>query len=457
MKLLIKLIFIFALAVGFTANGNRISSANFSKSEILTESELLEVAKILSGDKIARLDSLLNEFETRYRFNGNILVALEGYNVFERSVGYSDPIRKERATPQTIYQLASVSKQFTATAIMLLKADGRLSFDDPAVTYIPELPYKDVTIKHLLNHMGGLPNYMYLTDKYWTKSIPPDNEDAIALMATYKLPAYFKPGARYDYSNTGYMVLATIVERISGMSLNDFLQRRVFTPLHMFSTYIYSTADSSVSRRQADGFRAYRSGYSRIADTRNNGPVGDKGVCSTTGDMFKWDRALYNGAIIKPAILHEAFTPATTNGGKSVPYGYGFRMRDYDGSTVIYHNGLWEGARTNFHRYLNSQNTIIVLNNTSTHINHELVRQIENIIGNGNKTNVTEMIARTAMEDGVDAALDLYADLLHADPLLHIDLARIAEVAEYLKKAGKIQKATHLDKLNIIVKELTAA
>ncbi|KAF0199733.1 MAG: beta-lactamase [Bacteroidetes bacterium] len=455
MKQLTRLLLILMLIAGFSGYDSRIASANFSKSEILTEQENLDLCKIFSADKIARIDSLVSVFSTRFRFNGNILVAINGYNVFQRSVGYADPISKIAAKPETIYQLASVSKQFTAAAIMLLELDGKLCFDDLLVKYIPELPYDKVTLHHLLHHIGGLPNYMYLTDRYWENPTPPDNEDVVELMARYKLPAFFQPGSRYDYSNTGYVMLATVVERISGMSLNEFLQRRVFKPLGMTSTYVYSTADTTIERRHIDGFRASRSGFSRILDTRNNGPVGDKGVCSTTGDMFKWDRALHMGSPINSEMLEEAFSPVKTNNGREVPYGYGFRIKEFNGERVIYHNGLWEGSRTNFHRYCDSQNTIIVLNNTSIRTNHELVRQIEAVIGDSKETGITEMIAKTAIEEGVETALDLYNEILDSNPDVEVDFEKIATVADYLLKAGKTEKASELEKLYTIGREVS--
>ncbi|HCT69807.1 MAG TPA: serine hydrolase, partial [Bacteroidales bacterium] len=174
---------------------------------------------------------------------------------------------------------------------MLLKSDGRLDFDDKVADYIPELPYPGVRISHLLHHTGGLPNYMYLIDKYWSKNYPPDTEDVIAMLERYRLPAFFKPGSRYDYSNTGYVVLAALVERITGMSLNEFLQRRVFIPLGMKNTYVYRSADSNLVKRHIDGFRALKSGYLRIQESKSNGPVGDKGVCSTLEDLYIWDQA----------------------------------------------------------------------------------------------------------------------------------------------------------------------
>ena len=454
MRFIFRILLIVSLVFGLTGNDGAISSATLDKSDILTDQENLELCRIINASGIQRIDSLISAYKQNGRFNGNILVALNGFNVYQTSAGYADPLNKIPARPETIYQLASVSKQFTAAAIMILKADGKLDFDDLLIRHIPELPYPEVTIRQLLHHTGGLPNYMYLTDRYWKSDLPPDNEDVVELMAKYRLPAFFKPGSRYDYSNTGYMLLATVVQRVSGMSLNAFLQLRIFGPLGMTSTYVFSTADSLVSRRQADGFRATRHGYSRITDTRNNGPVGDKGVCSSVGDMFKWDCALYTDSPISQELIQEAFTPVETTGGKEVQYGYGFRIR-YAGETrVIYHNGLWEGARTNFMRYPDHRNTIIVLNNTSTRINHELTRQIEAIILGNDEAEVTDLITRKAIEEGADQAIETYNELLENENMAAVNFDVVDSIISYLDKSGKKEKALQLKQVSVVCREL---
>lgn len=447
MRQLSRLILTLLLTLFFAGNGYLTSGTGFEESEILTGYEELELNKILSADKIERLDSLLDAFVTSKKFHGNVLVALNGYKVFERSAGYADPLRKEAATPASVYQLASVSKQFTAAAIMLLQADNRLDIDDKVVKYIPELPYKDVKISHLLHHTSGLPKYFYLINKYWGKNYAPDNEDIIYLLKRYKVPAFFKPGQQYDYSNTGYVVLASIVERITGMSLNDFLQRRVFIPLGMNNTYVYSSVDTSVIKKQLDGYKSLRTGYARINETKNNGPVGDKGVCTTIEDLFIWDQALYTDSPISQEMLKKAFSPVYCSGGKEVPYGYGFRLRTYNDENVIYHNGVWEGFRTNFHRYPAHRNTIIVLNNTSTRVNHELVSQIESIIFNTPADDITRTLVNLALERGYEEAYDYYLSVTDSGQSEQVDLERLVEVGSFMQSSGKAGKSREMAKL----------
>lgn len=447
MKLVFKVLISILLIIGFSPFDSQTSSANYNEIEILSDEESEHLSKIIAGDVVIRLDSLIDAFSQHQRFSGNILVAVGGNDIYSRSVGFADPLRKESVNQSTVFQLASVSKQFTAAAIMLLKSDGRLDFTDSLVKFIPELPYREITISHLLHHMSGLPNYMYLIDKFWNDSNAPDNEDVIDLMARHKLPLFFKPGAQYDYSNTGYMMLATVVQRISGLSLNEFLQRRLFKPLGMNNTYVYSSVDTNIVRKQIDGFRSTRRGYYRIADSHHDGSVGDKGVCSTIEDLSKWDKALYNGFPISNELVDMAFEPATTLSGKVIPYGQGFRLRESNGTRVVYHNGIWEGARTNFHRFIDQESTIIVLNNTSISSNHELVRLIENTLMQEKSVVITSKISQLVIEEGLDSALDYFSEISESEPFLHPDIRKFMQAADYMYSIGKDKKAEDFKKL----------
>lgn len=447
MRLLYRFVLIALFFIGFSSYESRIASATYVESEILTNNELHDLTRLIADDVILKIDSLVNRFSSHYRFSGNIIVAYDGSEIYSKSVGYADPLKKEPAKPETIFQLASVSKQFTAAAIMLLQSDGKLNINDSLTKFIPELPYKGVVLTHLLHHISGMPNYMYLIDKYWHEVNPPDNEDVINLMAKYKIPLFFKPGSRYDYSNTGYVLLATVVERVSGLSLNDFLQKRVFQPLGMKNTFVYCSSDTTVKRAQADGFRATRRGYVRIQESDHDGIVGDKGVCSTTADLLKWDNALYESSFLNDELRELAFSPAMTSTGREVPYGCGFRLRDCNGCKVVYHNGIWEGSRTNFHRFIDQRNTIIILNNTSISSNHELVRLIEATLNHETSLEVTARITKLLINEGYQAAYDYYYEIQETDPIARPDIRKLMQAVEYLEKIGKVNKAEEFKKL----------
>lgn len=185
----------------------------------------------------------------------------------------------------------------------------------------------------------------------------------------------------------------------------------------------------------------------RIMETKSNGPVGDKGVCSTIEDLYIWDQALYSGFPLSEELLDEAFSPVRTLSGKEVPYGYGFRLRTYNDEKVVYHNGVWEGFRSNFHRYPESRSTIIVLNNTSTRMNHELVSQIESIIHNYPVEDITRAMAGLALEKGCEEAYDFYLFLEDTGQSEQVDIERLAVVSAFMEQTGKPAKAGEINRL----------
>lgn len=453
MKHIYRTLIISILIVGFSPLDNRIASANFNRNEILTDAENHQLSNLIASTTIHKIDSLVNLYSTQKRFSGNILVALAGQEIYSRSIGFHDPIEKENLEKNNIFQLASVSKQFTAAAIMLLTIDGKIELDEVITKYIPDFPYQDITLTHLLHHTSGLPNYMYLVDRYWKNSYAPTNDDIIKLLTKYKLPTFFKPGSKYDYSNTGYVILATVVQRVSGVSLNNFLKDRIFKPLGMNNSYVFSSSDSTCKRLHIDGFKSIKNGFIRYKASNNDGPVGDKGICSTIEDMFKWDKALYQESIFSKDILEQAFLPAKDRKGRDIPYGFGFRIRESIGSgKVIYHNGIWQGFRTNFHRYIESGNTIIVLNNTSIRTNHELVSKIEAILNNSKVETETAKITQILINNGSDSAKEYFEELIEVNPFFHLNVRKLMQAADYMSTIGKEKKADEIkDFCNTII------
>jgi len=334
---------------------NKLSASSTSNDFILKEAYKYPLKEM--HNYVSRLNSA-------HGFNGSILVAKNGKILFEEHVGNKDPRHKESIDNENTYQLASLSKQFTASAILLLYQEGKLDLDDFAVKYLTNFPYKNITIRHLLNHISGLPNYMYAAEHNWKSELPPDNEAMLELMNKLKMQAYFKPGSVFDYSNTGYFILASIVSKISNQSLGDFLDSRFFKPLNMEYTYVHNPNEES-GKNELLGFRRYGRSYRSIPFTINDGVVGDKGVYSTVNDLFKWNQSLTENTILNDAILAKAFLPGKTNRGKSVPYGFGFRLKQENDSDLIYHNGVWNGFHNTLRRYETDDITIIILSNNS--------------------------------------------------------------------------------------------
>lgn len=191
--------------------------------------------------RIQKIDKLLDSLFLLKKFNGNILIAEKGEIIYKRSYGLSNEITKEKLTQKSIFELASCSKQFTAMGILILKEKGKLNYDDKISKYIPELSdYKEISIKNLLHHTGGLPDYMPLMDSVWDKTKIATNKDIIDFFSKYKPKVLFEPNTKHEYSNTGYALLATIIENISGQTYAEFLKEQIFKPLKMKNSFVYN-------------------------------------------------------------------------------------------------------------------------------------------------------------------------------------------------------------------------
>jgi len=312
-----------------------------------------------------KLDALLKRINKRHDFHGSLLVAKSGKILYSNQVGYKDFRKKELLNEKSTFQLASVSKQFTAAAIMILHERNLIKLTDTVNTYFPGFPYENVTIKNLLNHTAGLPKYFWVAEHKWKQKNAPSNTEMMDLLESSKVQKFFKPGRNFDYSNTGYLVLASIVEKISGTSFSAFMKKNIFDPLEMNDSYVYSFENDSITRNQLDGYRLYkRWRHLKINSTINDAIVGDKNVYSTAEDLFKWTTGLNNEKLFSKESLALMYTKGETVYGKKVPYGFGFRINT-DKQNKIYHHGKWNGFRTGLTQYLEDDLVVIVLEHTS--------------------------------------------------------------------------------------------
>lgn len=324
---------------------------------------------------VASIDSVMQSVVDTAQFNGNVLVARNGEVIYQKSFGTTNYYTGEKLNDSSLFELASVSKAFTAMAIMMLKEQGKLSYDDDVTKYLPELPYKGMTIRHFLTHTSGIPDYgdVMLKDKWDLKKIA-HNDDIIAAFSRQKPPVVFNPGEKWEYSNTAYAMLATIVQRVSGKSYGDFLAEKIFTPLDMKRTRTYNTRrEGEVIDNYAYGF-VYSDSLKRfvLPDSLKeyyyvytlDGIEGDGIVNSTTGDLFKWDRALYTDKLVSKASIEEAFTSGKLNNDSLHNYGFGwFLASDSLHGKIVRHSGGWPGYRTNLVRFIDHGDCIVILTN----------------------------------------------------------------------------------------------
>ncbi|UAM99990.1 beta-lactamase family protein [Polaribacter litorisediminis] len=327
-----------------------------------------------------KLDSLLKRINKRNDFNGAVLVAKNEKILYSNQIGLADFRKKEPLNKESVFQLASVSKQFTAAAIMLLNERNKIKLTDSVNAYFPDFPYKDVTIKNLLNHTAGLPKYFWVAEHKWEQKKAPTNREMMALLAKSKVNRFFKAGRNFDYSNTGYFVLASIVEKVSGTSFSTFLKKNIFDPLQMQHSYVYSFENDTIKENQLDGYRLYRGWrHRKIPGTINDAIVGDKNVYTTSEDLFKWTLGLNSGKLLSKESLELMYAKGETIYGRKVPYGFGFRI-DTKRDKSIYHHGKWNGFSTGLTKYLDDDLVIIVLEHTSYNAITSLNRKIKKIV-----------------------------------------------------------------------------
>lgn len=361
-----KLVFYFTTILFITVP---IGIGYSDSDKLPVQSKTLE-AKYLSDDQVRVVDSLLQRRLKRNGFRGTALVAYKDQVIMRYANGYSDFRSKEKINIHSNFQLASVSKSFTATSVMILKENGLLNYDDLMIAHIPEFPYDNITIKQLLQHTGGLQNYMYLVDHYRKSDTCLTNEDILDLLIEHELPLNNWPGKRFTYSNTGYAMLALLVERISGKKFDEFLQENIFMPSGMNNSYTYKldildTVQNRVIGYNRKGRRLYRYDFEP-----NDLILGDKSIISNVDDLFKYQKALNSYELVSKETLDEAYTKGKTTSRykREFNYGYGWRIKNNNKQNLIYHNGLWHGFVSTLSREIDHDITVIMLNNTSAGI-----------------------------------------------------------------------------------------
>lgn len=296
-------------------------------------------------------------------FNGCVLVARQGVVIYEGAFGVKDLKLKEPLALNSVFQIASVSKTFTAMATLLLVEDGRLDLAQPMEDFFDGFPYPGVTVGDLLSHRSGLPNYLSVTEKVWGhQGVLRTNKDLLNFLIEQQPPILALPNRTFCYNNTNYALLALIIEQVSGMPYEEFMQRRIFDPLDMKETYIYSARNKQLPGKNIT------TGYLRKNHPDDmvpvDGIVGDKNIYSTVGDLLKWERANAHSYLFKQATLDSSVVGRSNERYGSRNYGYGWRMMENsEKGKVVYHNGWWHGYTATFYRNPADETVIIILSN----------------------------------------------------------------------------------------------
>ena len=344
-----------ALLLGWMAASSVLASAQVSSSQI---------------------DAIFASLKSGNAPGAAVLVVRNGRPVFRRGYGVTDLRTMRPIDPRTNFRLASFTKQFTAACIMLLAHDRKLHYDDHLTDFFAEFPAygKSITVRNLLNHTSGLEDYGELLMKQYPDK-PPEKVPQILDAGVLKLleqqaSGKFAPGSKWEYSNSGYAVLAMIVEKISGKSFGQFLQERIFTPLKMKNTLAYEKDKNEVTHR-AFGHSKKGDGWQQTDQSPTSAVLGDGGIYTSLDDLSKWDRALREHTLLSAAEMQPALTPVQLSGdqpvmtfdGPNQTYGFGWFLDPYRGHQRMSHDGGTIGFRTTIQRFPDDKLTIIVLAN----------------------------------------------------------------------------------------------
>ncbi|MBV9959161.1 MAG: beta-lactamase family protein [Acidobacteria bacterium] len=326
----------------------------------------LAVAQTKEADsRSAQVDALMSRWSQGRTPGAAVIIIKDGEVLYRKGYGLANLESGTSISPATPFDIASVAKQFTAMAVMMLVERGKLSYTDSPAKFFPELaPFaQQVSIRHLLNHTSGLPDYSI----YWKEGEKLNrdharhtSEDVLKFLAQQK-KLNFAPGEKWEYSNSGYVVLALIVGKVSGQPFPQFLKENIFTPLGMNGTYVYDEAHAQANA--AIGYVQKDSSFKQADWNPHNLIYGDGRFMSTVEDLYKWDQALYTEKLVKARTLREAFTSGALNDGTKVNYGFGWGMGKYLGLPFVSHSGGEDGFVAQLLRLPEQKFSVIVLSN----------------------------------------------------------------------------------------------
>ena len=324
---------------------------------------------------IAKWGSIISNFYDTViakKLNGQMLVAKNGVILFEKYIGtenLQNPISKPINEHSAIH-LASVSKTFTAGAILLLQQQGKLTINDYVSKYLTTFPYPTVTIKMLLNHRAGLPNYVHQLQAWgYTSTEMATNYDILNYMVSSKAALLYKPDTKFLYCNTNYAMLALIIEKISGLTYPEYLRTNIFVPLRMNDTYVFTPNDTTTAILSYD-YKNRKYPYVNL-----DGVYGDKNVYSTVRDLYKWDQALYSNQLLNTDSKESAYSGYSFEKKGIKNYGLGWRMFNFEnGKKFVFHNGWWHGNNNSFLRLIQDSATIICLGNKYSKSNYSVMQ-----------------------------------------------------------------------------------
>ncbi len=318
-----------------------------------------------SRNQAKQFDKYFSEIYNQQIFSGIVLVSKKGVVIFKKAFGLANRKSHKKLDESYAFQIGSASKQFTSVSILMLVQQGKINLDDSIQKYFPLFPYKKITIRTLLTHRSGLPNYLYFCDNIVVDKFKLlSNTEVVNIMCNNFPEKYYKSDKGYHYCNTNYVLLAAIVEKVSGLSFQKFVHENIFQKIGMTHSFFYSELDEFNNVKIATGYLSpkYEAGFFYL-----NGVTGDKGIFTTVDDLHRWDLALYSDSLVKKEILNDAFIPQTKTRRSNIYYGFGWKMYFLEDSTqILFHSGWWQGYQSVIMRIPKDSSTVIILKNKKT-------------------------------------------------------------------------------------------
>ncbi len=384
------------------------------------------------------LDTLFKGFHQRTRSSAAMLVASNDGILYQNALGYQNALEKVPLTVHSSFNLASVSKQFVTMCIMILKEQGKLDYDDLMTKYLPDLFYDNITIRHLMTHTAGYGDYFELYEKEFPKDQIFTNKDFLALYTKHRPSLDFKPGNKFQYSNTGYLILASIVEVVSGMRFHDFVTENIIKPLKLKETFAYTIDMSKYPKNRVFGFE-YKADTIVKNDLFNiDGVIGDGNIYASVGDLHKWSQALYQNKLVKAETMQEAYQPYILNDGIKSYYGFGWGL--LPDASRVQHTGGWVGFANYIQRDLKGPFELIVLTNSSARPN-TLIQGANKILDRYRTT----LITNVKIADGSGGKLFAGAVRVQGEKILEVGNLNPRKNESTLDGNGKVLAPGFID------------
>jgi CubicO group peptidase (beta-lactamase class C family) len=380
----------------------------------------------------------------------SLAVVKNGQVLLDRGYGLANVEHQVAVRPETVFQSGSVGKQFTATAVMMLVEEGKINLDEKISKYLGDMSddWKNITVRHLLTHTSGLTD---VTDDPKDFDFRRDYTEDELLKRVQAIPVTFQPGEKWQYSNIGYVTLGIIIGKVTGKFYGDFLQERIFKPLEMITARIISESDIVLNR--AAGYQLVKGELKNqewVSPTMNT--TADGSLYLTALDMVKWDAALNGENLLKKTSLEQMWTAIKLNDGKTAPYGFGWFLDTLRGHRIFEHGGRWQGFVSFIARYPDDSLTVIFFANLNQVNPAEFAHGVAGIYNSELRPPlpISEVIAKTIEQKGIDAAIIQYRELKHTQPTeYYFNESLLNNLGYNLLISKKQKEAIEIFKLNV--------